>query len=183
MPKFIPVNQQFFDNWSPEMAYVLGFFAADGCLTVNPRGSKYIEFVSTDNDVLRKIRKTMGSKHKIGPKNEAQKGKKAFRLQIGSQYIFERLETLGFSVCKSKSIQFPAVPKDVLRHFVRGNFDGDGFVASYSYPRKNRGLKVYTYVMSGFAAGNKEFLSSLHKKTSFTKSYYWRKLITQERWL
>lgn len=65
MSIFVDVNKNFFKIWSPEMAYILGFFTADGCLTVNPRGSHYIEFVCNDKDVLEKIRDVMGSKHKI----------------------------------------------------------------------------------------------------------------------
>jgi len=29
------INEDFFENWSNEMAYVLGFIAADGCINVS----------------------------------------------------------------------------------------------------------------------------------------------------
>src|SRR3989338_4819696 len=38
------INVGFFKKWSSEMAYVLGFFAADGCMYINPRGSRYFCF-------------------------------------------------------------------------------------------------------------------------------------------
>lgn len=46
-PRFF-VNKEFFKCWTSEMAYVLGYFSADGSMFINPRGSRYIEFTSTD---------------------------------------------------------------------------------------------------------------------------------------
>lgn len=59
------LNVDFFKKWSAEMAYVLGYFAADGCMFVNPRGSRYISFSSTDREILEKIKRMLKSKHKI----------------------------------------------------------------------------------------------------------------------
>ena len=36
------INVDFFKTWSSQMAYVLGYFCADGCMFVNSGGSKYI---------------------------------------------------------------------------------------------------------------------------------------------
>ena len=65
------------------MAYVLGFFAADGCLTINrKRGNKYIEFVSTDKDIIEKIRYCLQSGHKIGLKVEKSNCKKVYEQML-----------------------------------------------------------------------------------------------------
>src|SRR3989338_5004890 len=42
------VNVDFFRRWTPDMAYVLGYFAADGCAVRNQRGSHYLRFDSVD---------------------------------------------------------------------------------------------------------------------------------------
>ena len=55
-PMFRAVQHDFFKKWSSEMAYVLGFFAADGNLTIGKRGNYYLEFNSTDKDIIEKIR-------------------------------------------------------------------------------------------------------------------------------
>jgi len=47
------------------MAYVLGYFAADGSMLKNGRGGHYIEFTTTDRIIFQKIRPTLGSNHKI----------------------------------------------------------------------------------------------------------------------
>ena len=65
----LPVNEDFFKVWSPEMAYVLGFFCADGAMTINPRGSKYIDFCITDGDLLLKIKRCFRSEQSIIVKN------------------------------------------------------------------------------------------------------------------
>lgn len=40
--------ETFFDSWSSDMAYVLGFFAADGHMYKNKNGSCYVCFTSTE---------------------------------------------------------------------------------------------------------------------------------------
>ena len=56
MPIFKRKNEDFFKKWTPEMAYVLGFFTADGNMIKNKRGSHFIEFYSTDRDIIEKIK-------------------------------------------------------------------------------------------------------------------------------
>jgi len=65
------LNVDFFKKWSVEMAYVLGYFAADGCMYKNSGGSKFINFVSTDYEILTKVKKLLSSQHKILPKRQS----------------------------------------------------------------------------------------------------------------
>lgn len=164
MPKFIRINQQFFDNWNPEMAYVLGFFSADGNLAVNPRGAKYLQFTSTDEEILIKIRRVMESDHKISANLRRPGWKTAYRIQIGSMYMFERLSMHGMTVNKSLTLAFPRVPQKYLSHFVRGYFDGDGSVGRYTYRRKDRHNKLKTITMTRFTSGSRIFLEELQIK-------------------
>jgi hypothetical protein len=53
MPVHKEINHDFFKNWSPEMAYILGFFAADGTMIKNRRGAHFIELEITDFDYPR----------------------------------------------------------------------------------------------------------------------------------
>lgn len=166
------VNIDFFKTWSPEMAYILGFFAADGGMFINPRGSKYIQFVSTDRDILVKIKKLMNSKHKIGTKKKypgTLGRKRCYQIQIGSKEIYNDLLKLGFTPKKDLRIKFPKIPDNYLNHFVRGYFDGDGFVTCGWYRRKNRNNKRYFLCQAGFVCGNRTFLSDLSKKLNNSK--------------
>ncbi len=58
-------SETFFDKWSPNMAYVLGYFAADGTMYINRRGGHYIAFEATDEDLIILIKNLMHSSNKI----------------------------------------------------------------------------------------------------------------------
>lgn len=142
-PRFF-VNKEFFKQWTPEMAYVLGYFAADGSLYINPRGSHYIEFTSIDRKLLKKIRQMIDSNHSIGKRvAEEPNWKDRYRLQIGSKEMFGDLLKLGFTPKKSKSLKFPKIPSSYLRHFVRGDFDGDGCVDFGFYQKRGEKKLIY----------------------------------------
>lgn len=162
------VNEDYFKNWTAEMAYVLGFFAADGCLTVNrQRGNKYIEFVSTDLEIMEKIKFALRSSHKISSRKRGQNWLVSYRLQIGSKVIYDSLVDLGFIPNKSKVLDFPEVPQAFLPHFIRGYFDGDGHCSFVVYQKKDR-PRPARIVFSGFTSGSEKFLRELQ---SILKKY------------
>lgn len=163
------VDEAFFEKWSKDMAYVLGFFAADGCLTKNSkRKNYYVQFVSTDLDVLEKIKKAMRANQKITEKVQPRTGlitKQAFQIQIGSKKLFYDLIHMGLTPRKSKTIKLPAVPDEYFSNFLRGYFDGDGYSNFCSYFAKDR-KRRRCVMMSGFSSGSKVFLESLKKELS-----------------
>lgn len=163
MPIFKTRNEDFFKKWTPEMAYVLGFFAADGNMIKNKRGAHFIEFQITDKNLLHKIRKLLGSNHKITTRRRNSNCKNCYRLQIGSKEIFNDLLKLGMAPNKSKTIDLPFVPDKYFSDFVRGYFDGDGCVSCGIYNRKNRKSKNYLF-NSRFTSGSKIFLENLLEK-------------------
>lgn len=148
------------------MAYVLGFFVADGSMIKNKRGAHFIEITITDRDLLKEIQKNLGSNHKISTrKNINFNQKRVYRLQIGSKEIFNDLLKIGLSSKKSKRITLPNIPKNYFAHFVRGYFDGDGNVTVCTYKRNNTN-KSSTTLQSGFISGCRNFLQSLKDKLS-----------------
>ena len=147
------------------MAYVLGFFTADGNMIRGKRGNCYISFQITDSDILRKIKKALKSNHKIATRtrSRSKNQKDGYRLQIGSKEMFADLEKLGLTQNKSLTIKLPKVPKAYLSHFVRGYFDGDGHISMTAYHRSDTQSKNLRTVFScGFTSGSKVFLKSLH---------------------
>ena len=169
-PKIIEnrVNENFFHKWSAHMAYVLGYFCADGCMFMNPRGSKYAAFYSTDNGSILNIKRLLNSKNKITTRERSNANwKKLFSLQIGSKKIYSDLLKLGLSPAKADRLSLPEVPGEYLRHFVRGYFDGDGCVSYGYYKRKNRSRKFFL-LMVRFASGSKNFLGNLLRTLSLT---------------
>jgi hypothetical protein len=128
MPVYKKVNRDFFKKWTPDMAYVLGFFAADGYITVNKRGASFWSIQITDEDLIYKIKNCIGAEHKIGERIGKGNNKNLYRLQIGSFEMCDDLNKLGYKENKTKSLFLPKVPGKYFSHFVRGYFDGDGNV-------------------------------------------------------
>ena len=58
---YFDINDNFFSNWSPEMAYVLGLITTDGC--ISRRGA--VSLCINDRDLLETVKKVMGSEHEI----------------------------------------------------------------------------------------------------------------------
>lgn len=161
MPIPRTLNQDFFKTWSPQMAYVLGYFAADGCMIKNRRGGHFIEFTSTDHVLLEHVQSATGSNHSISTRpTRGEKWKTAYRLQIGSKEWFQDLTVLGFTANKSNTLTFPDVPEDLLGDFVRGYFDGDGCVYFNSLKFADRKNKRWI-LLTLFTSGSREFLESL----------------------
>ncbi len=154
------VNQDFFKRWSPDMAYVLGFFAADGSMSYGKRGAYYIEFEITDKKLLTAIRGLLGSNHKITERKRIRNRVPSYRLQIGSKAMLNDLSRLGMIPRKSKTIRLPTIPAKYLTHFIRGYFDGDGSVAfGYFKSRDRKNLK--RTLLTRFISGSRSFLVEL----------------------
>ena len=153
------VNKNFFKEWSNEMAYVLGFLAADGYLTHNKRGANYWSIKITDRALLYSIRKIIQSNHKINFREKRGNESAIYRLQIGSKEMCEDLNKLGLTTNKTKSLSVPFVPDEFFSDFVRGYFDGDGhvWVGEIHKERKTRYITINTV----FTSCSKKFLVSI----------------------
>ncbi|MEX2515240.1 MAG: LAGLIDADG family homing endonuclease [Candidatus Paceibacterota bacterium] len=128
MPIQRKVNKDFFKEWSPDMAYVLGFFAADGSMYETKRGTKYLDFTSVDKELIEQVKTALDSEHKIGRRATPDNHQDVYHLQIGSKDMFSDLRSLGITPRKTRILSFPDVPKEFTGDFVRGYFDGDGTV-------------------------------------------------------
>ena len=155
MPK-LEVNDNFFKNWSPDMAYVLGLITADGCLIKHKNGHRSLDITLKDKRLLEDIKKLLNSEHKIGKKT------RGYRLQIKNKTLYNDLYSLGLTPRKSKTIRFPAVPPKYLSDFVRGYFDGDGSVCVWKEKRWKNSLQIRTT----FVCGSLPFLKSLKTNLS-----------------
>ena len=145
------------------MAYVLGFFAADGSMLRNGRGAHFIEFTITDRVVLEQIQRVTNSTHHIAERKKGVTHKTAYRLQIGSWKWFKDLSCLGFMQNKSKRLPLPNIPKKYFGDFVRGYFDGDGCVY-FNHLKFGDRKKHRLILLTLFTSGSRQFLDSLWEK-------------------
>ncbi len=128
MPIFKKVNKNFFKVWAPGMAYILGFFAADGYITVNKKGGGFWCLDIKDKKLLEQIKVTIQAEHKISTRKRVGGKYITYRLQIGSIEMCNDLQRLGFSARKTRNLSISSIPHEYFKHFVRGYFDGDGNV-------------------------------------------------------
>jgi hypothetical protein len=159
MPIYKRINKDFFKKWTKEMSYVLGFFAADGNLSINKRGGCYISFESKDRQIIFDIRNVIESKNKISKRINKLNKKVSYRLQIGSKKIVVLLQRMGFSQNKTKHLPFPNIPQNKFSHFLRGYFDGDGNIWQGEV-HKERKTK-HKVLQLAFTSGAPEFLNQL----------------------
>lgn len=152
MPK-LKVNEDFFNKWSPAMAYILGFIFADGCLVEYGNGYYGLDITTKDLPLLKLIKKQLGAEHKIGRKE------RGFRIQIRNRHIYNDLLSLGLIPRKSKIVRFPWVSERHSSHFIRGLFDGDGSVMVWSEPRWRHTCQIRV----SFTSGSQGFLKDLKK--------------------
>jgi len=139
------VNSNFFKTWSPDMSYVLGFIGADGNICHSGR-THVLDISCDDRDVIEKIKLVLDYEGPIyqKPRNN---GKISYSLRICDQTIFEDLQKLGVTERKSLTFTPPKIPKALIRHFIRGYFDGDCSVSLRYYRYKSK-LVVDFYTAS-----------------------------------
>ncbi len=159
MPIPVKYNKDFFKVWSADMAYFLGFFCADGNMTKNKRGGRYISVYSADKVIISDLKKIIGSEHKLS--SIASKTGVTYRFQIGSNELFEDLCILGITPDKASRMKLPAIPKEYEPDFVRGYFDGDGNVWT-GLVRRNNGSCGYKMLV-GFTSASRSFLLDLRR--------------------
>ncbi len=149
------INKDFFKNWNDNMAYVLGVIAADGCIQ-----ARQFRIGVSDKDViwLHKIKDIMESTHPI----YYRKSDNILLLCVGSKEMVIDIKKYGISEAKSKTLTFPEMEDKYLSHFIRGYFDGDGYIGKMSDGKGNSYIRVSI-------SGTEEFLVSL--KTHFNRLF------------
>ena len=135
-----PIQEIFFDDINTEeKAYILGLLYADGW-NQTERNSVSLSLKEADKEILDKVTSliqptkplkyinTSNQRKNLGFENSQNQ----YRLIIANKHISQRLVELGCGKAKTHNLTFPTeeqVPSHLIRHFVRGYFDGDGSVS------------------------------------------------------
>ncbi len=142
-----------------EKAYFLGFIYADAYHDVK-RGILTINLQERDKQILERFKSLLdfgGPLHFKEYKSKHPTWQDQYSLVIASPLISASLLKLGVIQCKSFTLQFPTneqIPSSLIRHFIRGYFDGDG--SSGMYTKKNGGVQFDASII-----GNTDFIKSL----------------------
>jgi len=116
------------------MAYVLGYFVADGCISEDKKRikNKYtFNITSADLEHLEKIAKVMQSDYKISKKSGSS-GSLAYQIQARNDTLANDLMGLGIYPRKTYNLEPIKVPEEYFSDYARGFFDGDGTVYIYN---------------------------------------------------
>lgn len=152
------IRHDFFEKIETELqAYLLGFYAADGNINekrktfrihLQKRDSElvylYKDIISPDARVF-----TVEEHQTTGRNGMLVTAHESFGVDITSAKLCNDLVKLGIGYNKSyDDLHIPDIPSELIRHFIRGYFDGDGsFVAGVSLP-KNRPNYIVRMCMS-----------------------------------
>ena len=136
------LNEDYFDVIDNQnKAYILGFLYADGYNDLNKKTVR-LQLRYDDKEILEKINKELGSNRPLKRVNCSSKiakngyiSKDMYSLEVYGNKICNSLENKGMTQGKSLTLNFPNfLNQDLIRHFIRGYYDGDG---SFSYSNAN----------------------------------------------
>lgn len=143
------LDERFFCNINNEIkAYWLGFLAADGNVYKNTLG---IDLQQQDESHLVKLRECLSSNATIDYREK----NGSCRIRFNSKIMCKDLSKWGIIPKKSSKVYVPKIKQDLIRHFIRGFFDGDGWTSR----RKNK----YNYLTFGMASMSKSILNFIKK--------------------
>lgn len=119
-----------------EKAYWLGFLTADGWINKNDKnnaGVTGMELQYGDMNHLKKFNKSIGGNYQITDRwrtcslsNNQDKKNHMCCIRIFSLIMYNSLVNKGFTKDKSYDYHIPHLRSDLVRHYIRGYFDGDG---------------------------------------------------------
>jgi hypothetical protein len=153
------IDHKYFDKINTEKkAYIFGFLCADGSVSKKSVSQLKITLQEADKDILEIIRANLKSSSPID--EYTYKGKRYCRISFYSKQICGRLKKYGCGVNKTDHLTWDDIklPRKLMRHFVRGYFDGDGCISFWL--QKEKYLKGHWNITStkAFATGLRKFI-------------------------
>jgi len=172
-PKNTPIkfNEHFFDKIDNEVkAYWLGFIVADGCIQMpkDRQNTLSIGLSAKDSVHLGKFINDISSEHSLyfyKSKDSNGNYHEAVRVVLCSNILVASLLKLGIGPRKTNTVNFPIIKNNLLHHFMRGYFDGDGsiYFKTLDKRRPTRAAKQLRFVVVGNNGLIMQYASNLSK--------------------
>lgn len=138
-----------------EKAYWLGFIFADGYTARTVNNAEFgIELNIKDKGHLEKLAKALNYDSDIRTRTR-NNGQELANIRIFRKGFVSTLESHGVIQNKSLIKKYPDIPKSLQRHFIRGYFDGNGYITF-----KKRSTYGYN-IRTGFVTGSYDFAIEL----------------------
>jgi intein/homing endonuclease len=122
-------SKDFFSIWSEASAYILGFLEADSWFKLIGKRSAMIKIALSikDREHLELLRDILGSNAKIG--TWFNKNKKTSSLTEACRFTINAPYWKDFLIGHLRINSIPKdIPIELLHHYIRGYFDGDGSI-------------------------------------------------------
>lgn len=163
------INSNFFENIdTEEKAYWLGFLSADGHIG-KERNSIKLALSKKDEEHVKKFKESIQSEHDIRTYKTGGYSETAMSAEIviGDAKMHSDLYNLGLRNLKQNHLLPTKVPNSLIRHYIRGIFDGDGWFTLTDKTREigfgmNRPILEFV---------NKKIVESLNIKSRSIKDY------------
>lgn len=149
---------------SEDKAYFLGLLYADGCVHNNQ--DKFLISLQEEDKYILDLFKTKIEYEGYLYLKPYENTKDQYSLEITSKKLKNDLMNLGCVPKKSLILQFPSenqIPDELIHHFIRGYFDGDGSVGLSSRTINTREYKEQFVQF----IGSNDFIKGLSDKLSF----------------
>lgn len=136
MGKKLTKNEDYFNVIDSELkAYLLGYFLADGCITNPTKGNKCISMCLQEKDryILEWFLSEIVPECKICEYTKPSTGKTQHSFKFTAPIMANNLEKIyGIKSRKTEDIEykfpFEKIETKYHHHFIRGYFDGDGWI-------------------------------------------------------
>ena len=156
------LNEKWLDEMDcQEKWYFLGFFHADGTNSVNKNQIR-VKLNIQDINMLELFKKWFGSNRPLLPldKNgEIRTYQGCKEIVLTSKHLCDRMTELGAPENKTEILQFPDwIPDDMMNHFLRGYFDGDGNITLFKTRSENEQIRANITIVSSH-----DFINNLNK--------------------
>ena len=169
-------NEHIFDNIdSEDKAYWLGYIYADGYIyNLKPRKNGQLDYnfelcsKGDDYNHMKKFADFIEYEGELKIVKADAKGHTRCRVCLYSKHLWNTLNDYGCTPNKSLTLMFPNesifANKDLIRHFIRGYFDGDGCLSYYNKEHTEVSIQLL---------GTQQFLSKvLYYLNIDTKLYH-----------
>jgi len=167
------INIKFWEELSPDLAYILGFIAGDGCFKIFGK-QKLIQFPSIDIEILEKIKIMAGLNHKIycqKPKKES--CKPLYILTIKNRTICNLLQNKwNIHPRKTWNQGDYSYVLPYFRDFLRGFLDTDGCIGVYKFKGEKSTPKINCYFSGVDGVFIKWIYNTIIKETNLKGVFY-----------
>jgi hypothetical protein len=128
-------NEQLFGTWTEKSAYLLGYLEADGyCKVEGPAIAVQIRTSANDEEFAKNLQVLMEHTGKFSKKPHYLNGKEYW----GCGFVVRSRHWKDFLSSHLRIGNVPEdIPKELLHHYIRGYFDGDG---SIFYDRQSKSI-------------------------------------------